>query len=42
METVRWDELIPDEQWDSEPRSDIDFEKKRKNAAMRTQTKNPA
>ena len=29
METVRWDELIPDEQWVSEARSDIDFEKKR-------------
>ena len=29
METVRWDELISDEQWDNEPRIDIDLEKRR-------------
>ena len=27
METVRWDELITDEQWDSEARTDIEFKK---------------
>ena len=29
METVHWDELISDEQWDKEPRGDIEFEKQR-------------
>ena len=29
METVRWDELITDEQWDNEARSAIEFEKSR-------------
>ena len=29
METVRWDELISDEQWDNDARSDIDLEKSR-------------
>ena len=27
METVHWDELISDEQWDNDARSDIDLEK---------------
>ena len=27
METVRWDELLTDEQWDSEARIDIEFKK---------------
>ena len=27
LETVSWDELIPDEQWDEENRSDVVFEK---------------
>ena len=26
---MRWDELIPEEQWDEENRSDVEFEKKR-------------
>ena len=26
METVRWDDLISDEQWDTESRSDIELE----------------
>ena len=29
METVRWHELISDEQWDNDARSDIDLEKSR-------------
>ena len=29
METVRWDELITDEQWDKEAQSDIELEKTR-------------
>ena len=29
MDTVRWDVLIPDEQWDNEARTDIDLEKSR-------------
>ena len=29
METVRWDKLISDEQWDDVTRSDVDFEKQR-------------
>ena len=29
MESVRWDELIPDEQWDNEARSDIEVKKSR-------------
>ena len=29
LETVRWDELITDEHWDEETRSDIEFEKQR-------------
>ena len=29
LETVRWDKLIPDEHWDEETRSDIEFEKQR-------------
>ena len=29
METVRCDELISDEQWDNEARSDIEFENQR-------------
>ena len=28
MEAVHWDELISDEQWDKEPRGDIEFEKR--------------
>ena len=29
METKRWEEIITDEQWDNEARSDIEFEKSR-------------
>ena len=29
MAAVRWDELIPDEQWDNDARSDIDLEMSR-------------
>ena len=29
METVRWDELISDEQWNNDARSDIDLETSR-------------
>ena len=26
METIRWDELLSEEQWDTEARSDIELE----------------
>ena len=29
METVRWDELLPDDRWEEENMSDIEFESQR-------------